>query len=124
MIFLLRQFYLTIPTELSDAARIDGCPQWRILFNIIIPLSKPALITAGIFAFMQHWNDFVGPLIYLNDADKRTLALGLQGFRQMYEIQWNLVMATSSVVIIPIIVLFFALQKYFIRGVIMTGLKG
>ena len=123
-IFLLRQFYLTLPMELSDAARIDGCSELGIYYRLILPLSKPALSTVALFTFMAHWNDFLAPLIYLEDDTKYTLALGLQQFQRQYGMEWAMLMATSVVVTVPIIVLFFITQKTFVQGIALTGLKG
>jgi multiple sugar transport system permease protein len=123
-IFLLRQFFLTIPKELDEAAYMDGASPLGIFFRIIIPLSKPALIVVGIFSFIAVWNDFLGPLIYLNDDSKFTLALGLASFKGMYNAQWGYLMAASATVIAPIILLFFFLQRYFIEGIALTGTKG
>lgn len=122
-IFLLRQFFLTIPKELEDAARIDGCSTKRIYWQIMLPLAKPALITVSIFSFMSHWNDFMGPLIYLNSEHKRTLAIALQSFQGQFTSEWNLLMAASVVVLIPVLIIFFTLQRYFVEGIVLTGLK-
>jgi multiple sugar transport system permease protein len=123
-IFLLRQFFLTVPKELDEAAFMDGATPWTIFWRILVPLSKPAFIAVGIFTFIGVWNDFLNPIIYLNDPSKYTLALGLAQFQgEMYS-QWGYLMAASTVVIAPIIILFFALQRYFIQGIAMTGLKG
>jgi multiple sugar transport system permease protein len=125
-IFLLRQFFMTIPMELSDAAKIDGCSDFGIFWRIILPLAKPGIAAAAIFSFMFHWNDFMGPLIYLNSENKRTLTLGLRDFivvsAQRTEFQY--LMAVSTVTILPVIVVFFYAQKYFIQGVILSGVKG
>jgi len=123
-IFLLRQFFLTIPGELFDAARIDGCSEWRIYWNIVLPLAKPALATVAILTFMMTWNDFFGPLIYLSDKLKGTLALGLAMFIGQHQTEWGMLMAASVMMMIPMIVLFFLFQKYFIRGFMMSGIKG
>ena len=124
-IFLLRQFYMTIPIELDDAAKIDGCSYLGIFSRIILPLTKPALATVAIFSFMWNWNDFMGPLIYLNSRDKLTLTLALSRFTGMYGMTaWNLLMAASLVVALPCFVLFFFAQRYFIQGIVVTGLKG
>jgi len=123
-IFLLRQFFLTIPRELFDAARIDGCSEWRIYWNIVIPLAKPALATVAILTFMMTWNDFFGPLIYLSDKLKGTLALGLAMFIGQHQTEWGMLMAASVMMMIPMIVLFFLFQKYFIKGFMMSGIKG
>ena len=123
-IFLLRQFFLTIPMDLSDAARIDGAREIGIFWHIILPLTRPALITVALFTFLGSWNDFLGPLIYLNDGSKYTLAVGLAAFRGQYRTQWDLMMAASTVVTVPIVVLFFFAQKRFIQGITLTGMKG
>jgi ABC-type glycerol-3-phosphate transport system permease component len=123
-IFLLRQFFMTIPKELEDAARIDGCSYFRIYWQIILPLTKPALATVVIFTFMGVWNDFLGPLLYLQDPEKYTLAIGLQVFLTQHGADWGLLMAASTMVVLPIIVIFFFTQKQFIQGIVLTGLKG
>lgn len=123
-IFLLRQFFLTIPEELSDAARIDGCSEFGIYGRIILPLAKPALATVGIFAFLFSWNDFMGPLIYINSEAKKTIALGLGGFINVYKTEWHWLMAASVVMTLPTILLFFVAQRYFIQGIVLTGMKG
>lgn len=123
-IFLLRQFYMTIPRELDEAAVIDGCGYGRIWTTIILPLSKPAMATVAIFQFVTSWNDFFNPLIYLNEYSKYTLALGLSAFRGVYSTEWNLMMAAAVVIILPCLVLFFLTQRYFIQGITLTGLKG
>lgn len=123
-IFLLRQFFLTIPQELSDAARIDGCSEWGIFWRILLPLSQPALATVALFAFMGAWTDFQGPLIYVHDESQYTLAIGLQSFLGRHGGQWNLLMAASTVVTLPLIAAFFFAQRTFIRGIAVTGLKG
>lgn len=123
-IFLLRQFCLTIPKELDEAAYVDGIGHLRIFFQIIIPLSKPALVVVALFSFLFTWNDFLGPLVFLTNEKKYTLALGLQLFQGSYYGQWNLLMAATTVVILPAIIVFLAGQKYFVEGITMTGLKG
>jgi len=123
-IFLLRQFFMTIPRELFDAARIDGCSEWRIYYNIVLPLAKPALATVAILTFMMTWNDFFGPLIYLSDKLKGTLALGLAMFVGQHQTEWGMLMAASVIMMIPMILLFFLFQKYFIKGFMMSGIKG
>jgi multiple sugar transport system permease protein len=122
-IFLLRQFFLTIPQELSDAARIDGCSEWAIYWRILLPLSKPALATVGLFTFIGGWNDFLGPLLYLNDERTYTLSMGLQRFVSQHGAEWAMLMAASTVMTLPIIVIFFLAQRTFIQGVTVTGLK-
>jgi multiple sugar transport system permease protein len=123
-IFLLRQFFLTIPQELSDAARIDGCGEFSIYSRIILPLSKPALATVGLFTFISAWNDFLGPLLYLNDERTYTLSMGLQRFVSQHGAEWSMLMAASTLMTLPIILIFFFAQKTFIQGITMTGLKG
>jgi multiple sugar transport system permease protein len=123
-IFLLRQFFRTIPFELTEAATIDGANQFRIFWDVIVPLSKPALAVVALFTFMYTWNDFLGPLIYLMDQKTFTLSLGLQFYQSQHNgTLWNLLMAATTIVILPVIVLFFFTQKQFIRGIALTGLK-
>lgn len=123
-IFLLRQFYRTIPQELSDAARIDGCSDLAILLRVIMPLARPALATVGLFTFIGAWNDFLGPLLYLNDEGSYTLAIGLQRFVSQHGAEWSMLMAASTVMTLPIVVIFFFAQRTFIQGVTLTGIKG
>jgi len=123
-IFLLRQFFLTIPKELDESAYIDGARHFKIYTSIILPLTKPALIVVGLFSFLSTWNDFLGPLVFLMDESRYTLALGLQLFVGLYNAQWHLMMAAATVVLLPAIVVFLLGQKYFIEGITMTGLKG
>lgn len=124
-IFLLRQFFMTIPMELSEAARIDGCSELGIFWRIILPLSRPALVVVALFAFMGIWNDFLGPLVYLQRPEQFTLALGLQNFQSKAGgTSWHLLMAASTLVVLPVILLFFLAQKTFIEGIATTGTKG
>ena len=125
-IFLLRQFFLSIPRELEDAARIDGCSPLMSYWRIVLPLSKPALATVAIFTFMDSWNDFLGPLIYLSDESHRTLALALAYFQGSARIgpQMHLMMAVAFVILIPPLLLFFFAQRLFIQGIVFTGVKG
>ncbi len=123
-IFLMRQFFMTIPRDFEEAARIDGANTWQILTRIVFPLSKPALATVTIFTFMGVWNDFMGPLIYLNKPNTYTLALGLNFFKGQYTSDWNMLMAASLVMMLPLVILFFAAQKAFIEGITLTGVKG
>lgn len=123
-IFLLRQFFLTLPNELEDAAKIDGCGPLGIFWNVAIPLSKPALATVAIFSFMAHWNDFMGPLIYTQSMENKTLALGLNSFKGLHGTEYHLMMAASIAVLIPVLVIFFCAQKYFVKGIVMSGIKG
>jgi len=124
-IFMLRQFYLTLPRELDDAAKIDGCSFFGIFWRLILPLSKPAVATVAIFSFYNSWNDFMEPMIYLNTMEKYTLPLGLTFFVNVRgRTEWNLLMAASVLPIIPCVVLFFLSQRFFVQGVSLTGLKG
>lgn len=123
-IFLLRQFMMTIPWDLTDAAHVDGANDLVILFRILIPLIKPALLVIGVFHFMWAWNDFMGPLIYLDNVKEYPLVMGLYAFQTRFGIQWNLMMAASLAVTFPLILLFFVAQRYFIEGIALTGLKG
>ncbi|MFN7016140.1 MAG: carbohydrate ABC transporter permease [Fimbriimonadales bacterium] len=124
LIFMLRQFFITLPQELIDAARLDGCSEWTILWRLIVPMSKPAIATVALFAFVWAWTDFMGPLIYLNDSSKFTLAVGLQYFLGRHGEQWNLLMAAATVVTAPLVVLFLFTQRAYVRGITLTGLKG
>jgi multiple sugar transport system permease protein len=122
--FLLRQFFLTLPPELEDAARVDGCGRFGIWWRIFLPLSKPALATLGIFVFMNNWNDLLGPVLYLSTKAKMTLTIGLAMlFHQWGATPWNLVMAGSVVMVLPILILYVLGQKYFVQGIVTTGLK-
>jgi multiple sugar transport system permease protein len=124
-IFLLRQFFLTIPDELCEAAQLDGCSEWRIFRQIVLPLARPALAVVALFTFMGTWNDFLGPLVYIQDRQQYTLSLGLQAFQSQHGgTEWNLLMAASVMVILPVIVLFFLAQRTFIEGIATTGVKG
>lgn len=123
-IFLLRQFFLSLPVELEDAAKLDGYNNFGIYWWVALPLAKPALGIVAIFSFMWTWNDFQGPLIYLRSLDKFTLALGLTCFLHMYGTWWHYLMVATVVAILPCIILFVAFQKYFIQGIVITGIKG
>lgn len=123
-IFLLRQFFLTLPAELDDAARIDGASTLQIFARIFLPLSKPALAVVSIFTFQAVWNDFLGPLIYLNSPDKFTLALGIYSFIGQFNTQENLMMAVALVMVVPVVIIFAVGQRQLISGVVMSGLKG
>jgi len=123
-IFLLRQFFMTIPDDIGEAARIDGCSEWGIFWRIMLPLSRPALSVVALFSFMWAWNNFLGPLLFLQRPDQYTLALGLQAFQSAQGgTDWNLLMAASLLVMLPVLILFFLAQKTFIRGIATTGLK-
>jgi multiple sugar transport system permease protein len=124
-IFLLRQFFLTIPEEYLDAARVDGCGEFRILTTVVLRLAKPAIAAVALFSFLFCFNDFFGPLLYTGESSQHwTLSLGLSQFRSLYQVQWNLVMAATLVVMAPVIVLFFLAQRAFVEGVTLTGVKG
>jgi ABC-type glycerol-3-phosphate transport system permease component len=122
--FLVRQFFLTVPPDYSDAAAIDGAGHLRILTSLYVPLAKPVLATLALFTFMNHWNEFLLPVIYLTDQDKMTLTVGLSSFRLQYNTLYHYLMAGTLLSIVPIFVLFVILQKYFVRGIVMSGIKG
>ena len=124
LIFLLRQFFSSIPSELFDAAKIDGCSEFGQYWRIMLPLCKPALMTVAIFQFQGTWNDFIGPLIYISTQNMKTIALGLQDFYKTNSVLWQQLMATSTLMVLPVVLLFFFLQRYFIEGIALTGLKG
>ena len=124
-IFLLRQFFLTIPEEYLDAARVDGCGEFRILTTVVLRLAKPAIAAVALFSFLFCFNDFFGPLLYTGESSQHwTLSLGLSQFRSLYQVQWNLVMAATLIVMTPVIILFFLAQRAFVEGVTLTGVKG
>lgn len=124
-IFLLRQFFMSIPYDLDEAARIDGASSWRILRTIILPLAKPALATVVIFAFIGNWNNFLNPLIYIRDMDKQVLSVGLNMFRGQYgRIDFHYMMAVALIVLLPVLVVFFFGQRLFVQGIALTGIKG
>lgn len=122
-IFLLRQFFMTIPYEMDEAAKIDGCSNFEVFWRILLPLCKPALTTVAVFSFVANWNDFLNPLIYLDSNNKKTLALGLTNFVSLYGQDYHLLMAASLIISIPIAIMFLAGQRYFIQGIATTGLK-
>jgi len=122
--FLVRQFLLTLPRELDDAARIDGCSSFGLYWRIILPLAKPAMLIVVIFTFNNVWNEFLLPLIYLQSSEKFTLALGLRLFQGEAANSWHLLMAASLLTMLPVVALFFAAQKYFMQGIVFTGVKG
>ena len=123
-VFLLRQFFLTLPKDMSEAARIDGCSEFQIFFRIILPLSKSALLVVALFQFMATWNDFLGPLIFLTEQKHFTLALGLQSFQsQNGGTAWHQLMAASTLVVLPVMVVFFFTQRAFVEGIASTGGK-
>jgi multiple sugar transport system permease protein len=123
-IFLFRQFYLTLPRELDEAAWVDGCSSFGIYWHILLPLCKPILVTIAIFSFVGHWNDFLTPLIYLNSAEHFTLAVGLRFFQGEYDTDMHLLMAASTLVLLPILVVFLIGQKYFVKSIVLSGIKG
>jgi len=123
-VFLMRQFYHDIPDELCEAARIDGMNEYQIWSKIMLPLSKPALSTLTIFTFVNTWNDFLGPYIYLTTTEKKTIQIGLRMFISQYSTEYGLIMAASVIVLIPVLIVFLSLQKYFVQGIATSGLKG
>ncbi len=122
--FMLRQFFLTLPKDLEDAAMIDGCSYFGIFWKILLPLSKPALATLTIFTFMGSWMNFMWPLIVINSAEKFTLPVGLAYFQSLHHTDWTLLMAGSVMMILPILIVFIAGQRYFVEGIKLTGIKG
>jgi multiple sugar transport system permease protein len=123
-VFLIRQFYLTLPYELIEAARVDGAGYVRIWWQVMLPLTGPALAAVAIFSFVHHWNDFLPPLIYLNSPQLRTLALGLRFFLSEAQSQWSMLMTASVIMLVPVLAVFFSAQRYFIQGVQFAGLSG
>ncbi|PDT02854.1 sugar ABC transporter ATP-binding protein [Rhizobium chutanense] len=123
-VFLMRQFYMSIPTELCEAARIDGMNEYQIWARIMLPLSKPALSTLTIFTFVTTWNDFLGPMIYLTKTELKTVQIGLRMFISQYSAEYGLIMAASVVALVPVLVVFLSLQRFFVEGIASTGLKG
>ncbi|QYR19379.1 carbohydrate ABC transporter permease [Paenibacillus sp. sptzw28] len=122
-IFLLRQFFMGLPKELEDAARIDGAAELRIYWQIMLPLCKPALLTIALFQFMGSWTDYQGPLIYLSEESQYTLMLGMQAFKSQHGAEWQMMMATLVMITLPIIIIYFLVQKAFIRGITFSGIK-
>jgi multiple sugar transport system permease protein len=124
-IFLLRQFLLTIPSEYLDAARVDGCGEWRTLIKVVLPMARPGIAAAGLFQFFYAWNDYYGPLLYTSENESSwTLSLGLASFHSVHHVDWNLVTAATVLAMAPIIVVFFFAQRAFVQGVTLTGVKG
>jgi len=123
-VFLMKQFYESVPDELREAARIDGCSDYTIWLKIMLPLSKPAISTLTIITFVNTWNDFLGPQIYLTRTDLKTIQIGLRAFIGQYSSEYGLIMAASVVTVIPVLVVFLALQRYFVQGIASTGIKG
>lgn len=124
MIFLLRQFFMNLPHDLEDAARIDGASEIRIYAQVILPLVVPGILTVALFRFMNSWNDFIGPLLYLNKDSMYTLPIGLQMFSSQYKTEWSLLMAASLMTTLPVVVVYFFVQKRFIEGITFSGIKG
>ena len=123
-VFMMKQFYEGIPTELCEAARIDSMSEYQIWYRVMLPLAKPALSTLTIFTFVNTWNDFLGPLIYLTTESKKTLQLGLRMFISQFGSEYGLIMAASVLSLIPVLIVFLSLQKYFVEGVAASGVKG
>jgi multiple sugar transport system permease protein len=124
-IFLLRQFMMTIPDEYLDAARVDGCGEWRALRQVVIPMARPGLAATAMFQFFYAWNDYYGPLLYTSENESSwTLSLGLASFRTLHAVQWNLLSAATLLTMVPIVLVFFLAQKAFVQGVTLTGVKG
>lgn len=123
-VFLMKQFYEGVSSELCEAARIDGLSEYGIWFKVMLPLSKPALSTLTIFTFVSTWNDFLGPLIYLTKNEVKTIQIGLRMFISQYSAEYGLIMAASVIALIPVLIIFLSLQKYFVQGVAATGIKG
>ncbi|MEV7623599.1 carbohydrate ABC transporter permease [Actinoplanes sp. NPDC089786] len=124
-IFLLRQFLLTIPAEYLDAARVDGCGEWRVLLRVVLPMARPGIAAAGLFQFFYAWNDYYGPLLYTSENENAwTLSLGLASFHSVHHVDWNLVTAATVLTMAPIIIVFFFAQRAFVQGVTLTGVKG
>ncbi len=123
-VFLIRQFYMSIPNELLEAARIDGMNDYGIFLRIVLPLSKPAMATLSIFSFVTVWNDFMGPMIYFNSTGKKTIQLGIRMFIGQYSTEYGYIMAASCISLIPVLVVFLSFQRFFVEGVATSGLKG
>lgn len=123
-VFLMRQFFLGIPLELEDASEIDGASRMRVLLQILLPLSKPVIATVAVFALLQHYNDFMNPLIYINSMDKWPLALGIRAYNDSYTKNWEVVFAASTVMLAPMVAIFLMAQRYFVQGIAMTGFGG
>lgn len=123
-IFLFRQFFMSIPYELDEAARIDGANTLQIYSRVILPLSQPVLATVAIFTFLNSWNSFMGPLIYLNSLENMTLAVGLRAFQGLRGTEWNLMMAAAAIMMVPVLIVFFLAQRYFIQGIVTAGFGG
>lgn len=124
-IFLLRQFLMTLPDTVLDAARIDGCSEWQVLLRVVVPMAKPGIAATAIFQFFYAWNDYYGPLLYTSEEQANwTLSIALSQFKTLHHVEWNLVMAATLLVMAPVIIVFFLAQKAFVQGVTLTGVKG
>ena len=124
-IFLLRQFFLTIPQEYIDSAKVDGCGEWRTLLRIVVPMAKPGIAATSMFMFFYTWNDYYGPLLYTSENPSNwTISLGLATFRNLYQVQWNLTMGATLIVMLPVVGVFFLAQRAFVEGITLTGVKG
>jgi multiple sugar transport system permease protein len=124
-IFLMRQFFITIPQSYSDSARVDGASELQILLRVIVPMGKPGIAAAALFSFLNAWNDYFGPLLYTGENQANwTLSVGLASFHSVHQVEWNLTMAATVLVMLPVIVLFFFAQKQFIEGIKFSGVKG
>jgi len=124
-IFLLRQFLMTIPDTVLDAARIDGCSEWQVLLRVVVPMAKPGIAATAIFQFFYAWNDYYGPLLYTSEEQSNwTLSIALSQFKTLHHVEWNLVMAATLLVMAPVIIVFFFAQRAFVQGVTLTGVKG
>jgi multiple sugar transport system permease protein len=123
-VFLVRQFYVSIPDEFLDAARIDGLNEYGAYFNIVLPLSKPVIATLSIFSFVDIWNDFMGPMIYFDSMRNKTIPLGIRMFLGQYSTEYGLIMAASVLSLIPVFIVFLAFQRFFIEGITTSGIKG
>jgi multiple sugar transport system permease protein len=123
-VFLIRQFYVSIPNELLDAARIDGLNEYGAYFRVVLPLSKPVLATLTIFSFVTIWNDFMGPMIYFDSVTKKTIPLGIRMFLGQYSTEYGLIMSASVLSLIPVFIVFIAFQRFFVEGIATSGLKG
>ena len=123
-IFLIRQYLTTIPFDLEEAAFIDGASTFTVFWRIILPLAKPVLGTVGLFSFLSNWNDFMRPMIYLNSPEKKTLGVGLRYFQSQWGTEWALMMAAATIMIVPVLIVFFCTQRYFVKGIALSGLGG
>jgi multiple sugar transport system permease protein len=124
-VFLLRQFFLTIPKEYGDAARMDGCSEWRVMLRVVVPMARPGIASAAIFLFFKSWNDYYGPLVYASENDSAwPVAYGLATFRGEHGADWGMTMAMTVVIMVPVIIVFFFAQRAFVEGIALTGVKG